>query len=137
MSAKRRKETINRFCIPVRDDDFDTASPSPPPASRPKRSAKKKEEVIVLDGSDEESSVTEEDDDNDEFPDGKGVVAQAKSAKKGKRSLAQALSCTYGDKTNPKIMLISLKAGALGLNLTVANHVFLCVLSLMKDETCR
>ena len=39
--------------------------------------------------------------------------------------VAPVLSSIQFDGVNPRVMLISLKAGALGLNLTVANNVYL------------
>ena len=51
---------------------------------------------------------------------------------KGKAtSRASAYSSMSGGR-NPPVMLISLKAGALGLNLTVANNVYLCVDFLLR-----
>ncbi|KZV95946.1 hypothetical protein EXIGLDRAFT_747903 [Exidia glandulosa HHB12029] len=60
------------------------------------------------------------DDSDDDFK-GKGK-AKAKGKGRAGRSLTEALSSADG---NPPVMLISLKAGALGLNLTVANNVYL------------
>lgn len=66
-------------------------------------------------------------DDSEEDFSSKGK-GKAKAKGKGKaragQSLAEALSSRG---VNPPVMLISLKAGALGLNLTVANNVYLCV----------
>lgn len=64
--------------------------------------------------------------DDDEFDE--NVSSRAKrSASKGKRKALGGTTPmdTNKNSENPKIMLISLKAGALGLNLTVANNVFL------------
>jgi len=58
---------------------------------------------------------------------GKGK-AKGKSKGKGKaaaRSQLGSLEDTVMNGVNPKVMLISLKAGALGLNLTVANNIYL------------
>ena len=75
-------------------------------------------------------------DDDDDF-DGAPTNKKGKSKAKGKRKatartgsapmennlIAFRAPATNG--VNPKVMLISLKAGALGLNLTVANNVYL------------
>lgn len=72
------------------------------------------------------------DDDDDDFIDDEDVVQ--KKPKKGKGKARNSRSTTMSsrdtsnssfDGVNPKVMLISLKAGALGLNLTVANNVYL------------
>jgi SWI/SNF-related matrix-associated actin-dependent regulator of chromatin subfamily A3 len=58
---------------------------------------------------------------------------KGKRKNKGKRKAtthmvednAAAFRMPANNGVNPKVMLISLKAGALGLNLTVANNVYL------------
>ena len=55
---------------------------------------------------------------------------KAKAKGKKKASVSTSTSKFDGaqfDGVNPRVMLISLKAGALGLNLTVANNVYLSV----------
>ncbi|KAG8857347.1 hypothetical protein FRB96_005834 [Tulasnella sp. 330] len=62
-----------------------------------------------------------DDDDDDWEP-----AVQTRSKKgKGKGNTRDNRGEGSGGKQNPSVMLISLKAGALGLNLTVANRVFL------------
>ena len=134
MSARSRKEVIERFTVPVedRDSDDDSSFVSSPVAKRQRRQKSgRKISVIVIDSSEEETeaSVTEEDTDDD-FVDAAGLIAatqasKGKSKKKGKAKATQCFNGAWGDRSNPKVMLISLKAGALGLNLTVANNVFL------------
>ncbi|KAK2463186.1 hypothetical protein APHAL10511_004841 [Amanita phalloides] len=123
MSAKRRQEAIARFAIPVENPAVSIqSSEMRMPA---KRNLQSKKQPISKPHTNDEESVTESDsdfsiadsmlqteDEDEEF---------ASSSKKGKGK-AGGMSC-LGD--NPRIMLISLKAGALGLNLTVANNVFL------------
>ena len=95
---------------------------------------------VVDDGKDGDFVVKGDDDDfDDDFDDDLSAWIQKKSKKKGKdRAKAKtrllAGSSNVGSKgsyhrsstgENPRVLLISLKAGALGLNLTVANNVFL------------
>ena len=128
MSAKARKDVIEKFTVPVdgdEDEDSDTES-SPPmsPVAKRQRRGKRKNSVIVIDASESESSATEEDTD-DEFVDGADLIAQAKASNGKGKGPGKIFKGAWGNKSNPKVMLISLKAGALGLNLTVANNVFL------------
>ncbi len=63
----------------------------------------------------------------DEKP--KREQSKGKGKNKGKSRAVADLTFLPGGSSsadvNPKVMLISLKAGALGLNLTVANNVYL------------
>jgi SWI/SNF-related matrix-associated actin-dependent regulator of chromatin subfamily A3 len=54
---------------------------------------------------------------------GKGKAATRSHLTPVEDTAAYRTSITNG--VNPKVMLISLKAGALGLNLTVANNIYL------------
>ncbi len=144
MSAKRRQETIARFSVPIKEDN-------PPPATqvtqatastqgRPKRQTRRTRtnapsdaEVIVLDDDDDGDFVVgaEEDDDDDDFivsdddrPTTKKGKGKAKGTGKSRTPEPEFDEVIY-EGVNPKVMLISLKAGALGLNLTVANNVYL------------
>ena len=77
------------------------------------------------------------DDDDDDDDDGAPTNKKGKSKAKGKRKVTArtgsapmennltAFRAPATNGVNPKVMLISLKAGALGLNLTVANNVYL------------
>ncbi|KIJ49379.1 hypothetical protein M422DRAFT_65895 [Sphaerobolus stellatus SS14] len=138
MSARRRQEVLERFSKPlvgvaVRQDD-------PLPSQRRSRSSAK----IVLDSSDfdrdsdfipaghsdGDNSFIDDSDDDDSACTSKGKgkgKAKAKSKSKA-RSTTKAMDdfdIYKNDSGNPVVMLISLKAGALGLNLTVANNVYL------------
>lgn len=150
MSAKRRQETIARFSVPLEDDEMPaqmlTQAPSasaPVSATRATRQRRKStrtntasSEIIDLagdDAGDGDFVVNLSDDDDDDFIDdsdeddrpkkkGKG---KAKAKGKAKKKAAPKPTYDLDDGVNPKVMLISLKAGALGLNLTVANNVYL------------
>lgn len=130
MSAKARKEVIEKFTVPIDEECEDSGAESSPvisPVAKRNKRNKRKDSVIVIDSDEGESSATEEDTD-DEFLDGADLIALTKASKgKSKGSAKKLFDGAWGNKSNPKVMLISLKAGALGLNLTVANNVFLCV----------
>lgn len=146
MSAKRRQEAIQRFSVPLAD----SVSPVPGdkgsaaaavPLGRKRRASKKMalstEIEDVDDNSDDDFTMTSHDEDADDFldDDNDESLLSKKSQKKGKgkgkgngRSKARRHDDSDDDSLaddNPKVMLISLKAGALGLNLTVANNVYL------------
>ncbi|CDO69292.1 hypothetical protein BN946_scf184976.g11 [Trametes cinnabarina] len=153
MSARRRQEVIAQFSVPVAPDD--SAIPPPlsqatqPPSSQLSepvlsqrttrtRTRTRSAQSLML-----EESVDDENDDDfvmddnyddvgeDDFLDENIPPArsQAKNGKgKGKQKATHDLrkvSGSLADGVNPRVMLISLKAGALGLNLTVANNVYL------------
>ena len=94
------------------------------------------------DDKDDDFVMGKDDPDDDDFSDdgdddapartqskkGKGK-GKAKTAGKGKKKASipstPVRDTPQFDGVNPRVMLISLKAGALGLNLTVANNVYL------------
>ncbi|KAI0266685.1 SNF2 family N-terminal domain-containing protein [Gloeopeniophorella convolvens] len=166
MSAKRRQETLEAFCIPIEPDTTGKTDRPAPPASEtrtPQRSARatrrgRASRVVVdedieatstrSDGEDDfipQTSEHEDDDDDDAFIDDededtmwtrKKGKAKAKGKGKGKAKAAartrsipvaelEDLNFPTATGANHKVMLISLKAGALGLNLTVANNIYL------------
>ena len=112
------------------------------PQSR-SRKARKNATVIPdgIDGDDGDSDFIfqDDDDDDDDFivsdddsdrpkkRKGKGKAKAKPKSKAASKSTSGARSPASSG-YNPKVMLISLKAGALGLNLTVANNVYLYVL---------
>ncbi|KIP02391.1 hypothetical protein PHLGIDRAFT_297330 [Phlebiopsis gigantea 11061_1 CR5-6] len=154
MSAKRRQETIAQFSVPLEDDESPAvmftqapparAAPSAPAQPRSTRSRRKstqtasqvidlasdneQDEDFVMNGSGEEDDDFIVDEDEDERPKkgkGKGKAkGKGKTAAKSKPA-AKPDHSALDNGVNPKVMLISLKAGALGLNLTVANNVYL------------
>ena len=69
------------------------------------------------------------DDEDDDLPwakkKGKGKGKAKAKAKKSSLGADSSFGRSSMGGANPKVLLISLKAGALGLNLTVANNVYL------------
>ena len=166
MSARRRQETLEQFCIPLEDEASPTPSaPTSAPSTDPKPATpaalprrRSRSSRIILDGESEDDAndgdfVATQDDDADSFIDdddddfakpkkGKGKgKGKGKKKTKGSASLSavrdsgvyESFSSSSGNGMIPKVMLISLKAGALGLNLTVANNVYLYVLTVIND----
>ncbi|THH29944.1 hypothetical protein EUX98_g4232 [Antrodiella citrinella] len=144
MSQKRRQDTIARFSVPITDDLPSAslaASSQPGPTQRRTRrkasgtidadgddfmDAGNDSDFIVQDGDGDSDFI--DDDDADDRPK-KKKTAKAKGKRKASGRASTGRSAYSGsssfDGENPKVMLISLKAGALGLNLTVANNVYL------------
>ena len=146
MSARKRQETLAQFSVPVQNEESvapvkPSESEAQAPTGRRTRPRSSRKNTTTLsddvedDGQDADFIVIEDsdDDDDDEEP-----QMKAKSKRKGKTT---APKITNGDLPgpkfsgpNPKVMLISLKAGALGLNLTVANNVYLYVFSFLASQ---
>lgn len=146
MSAKRRQETLERFSLPLEDDmTSGISSETPLVSSRGCRSSTQvtsHEESIDTDGDGDADFTMNGDSDDDDFLDdedndsafsfkprkGKGK-SKAKGKAKAKSTARNSVRSGFNGSSfageNPKVMLISLKAGALGLNLTVANNVYL------------
>ena len=151
MSAKRRQEAITRFSVTIEAHSampsFNQRSSQAPASTQRARRARSSRSVIpdssIADGADGDYVVDDEQDDDDDFVDDDDVAARRTQSKKGKGK-AKAKAKAKGrvressgasselppsrpefNGVNPRVMLISLKAGALGLNLTVANNVYL------------
>jgi SWI/SNF-related matrix-associated actin-dependent regulator of chromatin subfamily A3 len=152
MSAKRRQETLETFCVPIEHNAQETAIDPVPEMQQTRRSARssrrgkgkgnageyQQEDVISINSGDDEDFMPQMDDDSDDAVDGahtRGRKGKAKAKGKGKAASRSYPGSVDSDVNrspnlngvNPKIMLISLKAGALGLNLTVANNIYLWV----------
>ena len=97
-------------------------------------------DVMPTDDDDDDDFLLEIDADSDDDadsarPQSKKRKTKAKGKGKGKgKAVARSRVASVGrtmntpstsNGVNPKVMLISLKAGALGLNLTVANNIYL------------
>lgn len=138
LSARKRQEVLERFSIPL-DPDESPAPGEPLPPTRPcQTQTSGEDDENTTDGND--SDFVAGNDTDDDFEEDistrvkKSKAKERKNKGKGKGrmnaipAVKQSFDGSAFDGTNPKVMLISLKAGALGLNLTVANHVFLWVL---------
>jgi SWI/SNF-related matrix-associated actin-dependent regulator of chromatin subfamily A3 len=86
---------------------------------------------MLIDDGDDDSFVPQVDFDSDDGADGpptRNKKGKAKAKGKSKAAARYAFApvgVVPMNGINPKVMLISLKAGALGLNLTVANNIYL------------
>ncbi|KAI0690203.1 SNF2 family N-terminal domain-containing protein [Cerioporus squamosus] len=89
----------------------------------------KDDDFVMSDDDQDDDDDFIDDEDDDAPPRTQSKKGKPKPKPKGtkKASLPStpALDSTQFDDVNPRVMLISLKAGALGLNLTVANNVYL------------
>lgn len=139
MSAKRRADVIKRFSVPVAPTVVSSTTEEDTPVATNvgvggrRRSARKSAFKAALEGSDDSGSGFEPErvddkgvieDDEDEF----APAATARGKGKARVIYGEEELDLYLDsdaQENPCVMLISLKAGALGLNLTVANNVYL------------
>ncbi|KAJ6500012.1 SNF2 family N-terminal domain-containing protein [Mycena vitilis] len=116
MSAKRRQETIAHFSVPATDNAAGHGSRD---KSREGSRGRGEDSDFIME--DNDSDFLDDEDDHT-------VYSKKKSKGKGKakaKTSSYATRPTFSAGDNPKVMLISLKAGALGLNLTVANNVYL------------
>lgn len=141
MSAKRRQETLETFCVPIGNDAPETANvPSIPMSEtqqtrrsarslrRGEASAGKYQQADAVDDEEDDDFVPQMDADSDDGARTRKKKGKAKAKGKFKaiaRSDFAPVGNTAVNGVNPKVMLISLKAGALGLNLTVANNIYL------------
>lgn len=148
LSAKRRQETLETFCVPLGEDAPEIAVQSTPITStsegqQTRRSARstrrgaasageyREADTMLTDNCDDDLFVPQVDFDSDDGADGPPTRnKKGKGKAKGKSRAAAGydiapVRATAMKGINPKVMLISLKAGALGLNLTVANNIYL------------
>lgn len=133
LSARRRQEALEQFSIPLEVDDDLAVDVESSPLPHKRRTAIQTtlvEEDALLKDDDPNFIVDDADDDSDyEFEEGissraKKGKGKAKTQNKNKGKMKARLNSAL-EGVIPRVMLISLKAGALGLNLTVANNVFL------------
>ncbi|KAG2126297.1 SNF2 family N-terminal domain-containing protein [Suillus clintonianus] len=140
LSARRRKETLERFSIPLEaEEDLAVDVETPIPSSRRRTSTHTTlvEDDVLLEN-DDSSLIVDDDDDDDDFEEDLSTRAKKGKGKSKPKNKGKA-KARYGTPTSqkarldgssfggeiPRVMLISLKAGSLGLNLTVANNVIL------------
>ncbi|QRW08198.1 SWI/SNF-related matrix-associated actin-dependent regulator of chromatin subfamily A member 3-like 3 [Ceratobasidium sp. AG-Ba] len=107
MSAKRRQEVLKRFSVPL--------------AKKSSRRVSAKKQAEGSD-SDSEYDVSRDDDYIDEED---GSIFGTQSTQFNAKGKGKATNFGRSSGRNPQVLLISLKSGATGLNLTVANHLFL------------
>ncbi|KAF8588628.1 hypothetical protein K439DRAFT_1651796 [Ramaria rubella] len=133
MSARRRQEVLEKFCVPLKPTEPTVNSL---PVKRSRRSSGRvimdSDDFNAQDGefipdnqSDGVDSFLDDSDDDNMWTTKKGkgkAVGKSKPKKLKQSSQFEAFDDCIN---NPVVMLISLKAGALGLNLTVANNVYL------------
>ncbi|KAG1890243.1 SNF2 family N-terminal domain-containing protein [Suillus subluteus] len=141
LSAKRRKEVLEQFSIPLEAEEdlaVDIETPLPPRRRRTSTQTTLVEEDVLLEDDDSSFIVDDADDDDDDFEEDISTMAKKGKGKSKPKNKSKA-KATYGPRTGqkakfdgssfggriPRVMLISLKAGSLGLNLTVANNVIL------------
>ncbi|KAG2342905.1 hypothetical protein BDR05DRAFT_963717 [Suillus weaverae] len=137
LSAKRRKEVLEQFSIPLEaEDDLAVDIETSLPSRRRRMSTQTTAEEVVILEDDDSSFII--DDDDDDFEEDISTMAKKGKGKSKPKNKGKA-KATYGPPTSqkarfdrssfgskvPRVMLISLKAGSLGLNLTVANNVIL------------
>ncbi|CCM03320.1 uncharacterized protein FIBRA_05448 [Fibroporia radiculosa] len=140
MSARRRQETIARFSVSLTGSSSELEEAQEASVRSTRRRNRTSSAVIdddAVDARDDPDFALPACDDSDFIDDGHDTDAQKKTKSKGKGRKKTRISTAppsvskyldgsaFGSEVNPKVMLISLKAGALGLNLTVANNVYL------------
>jgi SWI/SNF-related matrix-associated actin-dependent regulator of chromatin subfamily A3 len=129
MSAKRREAAIKRFSIPVSGPSAERTQSEMSVNTRPRRTRSSAAFVTAVQGDDQDSGDDFVPDraasDDDDFAVFTSSISKGKSKGKPQSIASGEEELIQDDNTNPRVMLISLKAGALGLNLTVANNVFL------------
>ena len=149
MNAKQRQDVLQRFSIPIEEGSSTQtiATSQAMPATQKRRTGRTSriindiddENNVATDGADRDfvngasdSGDSFLDDDEDSLTWTKKGKSRPKGKGKGKGKAKASNPKAFRRESSgevPRVMLISLKAGALGLNLTVANNVYLYVCS--------
>jgi SWI/SNF-related matrix-associated actin-dependent regulator of chromatin subfamily A3 len=118
---------LERFSIPLEPNaPSSTCDETPAPSTRRRRTTTQSTLVDDEDSFDNGNDSDFEDDILNRVQKSNGKAKKAKGKGKARATLASAkFDGSAFDGEIPRVMLISLKAGALGLNLTVANNVFM------------
>ncbi|KAG0704509.1 SNF2 family N-terminal domain-containing protein [Suillus ampliporus] len=131
LSARRRQEALEQFSIPLEADNdlaVDAETPLPPRRGRTSTQTTLVGKDALLED-DDSSFIVDDDDDEDISTRAREGKGKSKPKNKGKAKARYSPATRFDGSAVrgriPRVMLISLKAGALGLNLTVANNVFL------------
>ena len=130
LSARRRQEALEQFSIPLEPGEMAVDVENPLPQRRRQTSTQATlEEENDLEDNDPTFIVGDADDDDNDYDFEEDISARAKKGRKKSKTKNKGKAKARIDSSLegkiPRVMLISLKAGALGLNLTVANNVFL------------
>ncbi|CAL1707747.1 unnamed protein product [Somion occarium] len=136
MSARSRQETLAKFSIPITDEDVASIPATQPSSGRPSRQRMQSSQAVIDVGADDTNDAdfvmadgrgdSDFIDDEDDAPSpAKKRKGKKKATVKTRSSGTRVLDGSAFEGENPRVMLLSLKAGALGLNLTVANNVYL------------
>lgn len=136
MSAKRRAETIAKFCIPIKDTPAVDEGPAGA-SSRLRPPTQPQQQPMVIDDdvgnasdfapSEDQSDDSDTEFDGDEEPQAKRRKGKAKAKAKGKApaksKILEALR-ELGGESNPRVMLISLKGTPFVSGHSIALMVF-------------
>lgn len=146
MSAKQREDTIARFSVPLKSAHEESPITSPckdevnlDPSKHFKAAMAAgagrfavnfdfdSDVECALGTSDKDGDFTDEytEDEPRAKTRAKGKGKSVPKARLSRKRVVEDNDFMHAGGTNPVVMLISLKAGALGLNLTAANNVFL------------
>ncbi|KAI6135693.1 SNF2 family N-terminal domain-containing protein [Pisolithus croceorrhizus] len=127
LSARRRQEILERFSIPLEAESCTHSS-----AESSIHTTRNRERTSTRVSHTDAYNLLTDDGTMEDHDFHQGLSSLVKGKKKASESMTppnsnpkSVFDYSAFQGKNPRVMLISLKAGALGLNLTVANNVFL------------